>query len=36
MDLFWTISFDYNLSWWIPNLYLLIYPLYYIPKLIRA
>ncbi|TGL61602.1 DUF5360 family protein [Leptospira sarikeiensis] len=33
---FWTISFDYNLSWWIPNLYLLIYPLYYIPKLIRA
>ncbi|TGK43680.1 DUF5360 family protein [Leptospira andrefontaineae] len=33
---FWAIGNDYNISWWIPNLYLFIYPIYYIPKLIRS
>ncbi|MFB5649848.1 DUF5360 family protein [Leptospira wolffii] len=32
---FWTIRSDYNWSWWIANGYLLIYPLFYFPKLIR-
>ncbi|MGJ4746629.1 DUF5360 family protein [Leptospira sp. SA-E8] len=27
---------DYNISWWIPNLYLMIYPIFYIPKPIRS
>jgi len=28
---FWTLRSDFDLSWWIPNLYLLIYPLVFIP-----
>ncbi|MFJ6208848.1 DUF5360 family protein [Lysinibacillus sp. NPDC092081] len=31
---FWTIKLDFDLMWWIPNLFLLLYPLYFIPKLI--
>ncbi|MFP6781496.1 MAG: DUF5360 family protein [Gammaproteobacteria bacterium] len=27
---FWTIRQDFDLSWWLPNLFLLIYPLSYI------
>lgn len=33
---FWIIKADYDLMWWIPNLYLLIYPLFFIPKLIKT
>lgn len=33
---FWVIRADYNIIWWIPNLYLMIYPLYFVPKLIRS
>lgn len=33
---FWIIKADYDLMWWIPNLYLLIYPLFFIPKLLKA
>lgn len=28
---FWTIRSDFDLWWWLPNLFLLIYPLFYIP-----
>jgi len=31
---FWIIKLDFDLMWWIPNLFLLLYPLYFIPKLI--
>ncbi|MGE7941822.1 DUF5360 family protein [Lysinibacillus xylanilyticus] len=31
---FWTIKLDFDFMWWIPNLFLLLYPLYFIPKLI--
>lgn len=27
---FWTIRRDFDLSWWLPNLYLMLYPIYYI------
>ncbi len=33
---FWTLRSDYDPSWWIPNLYLLLYPLFFIPKLCVA
>ncbi|KGR74235.1 DUF5360 family protein [Ureibacillus sinduriensis] len=32
---FWTIKQDFDLMWWIPNLYLLLYPLYFIPLLLK-
>lgn len=32
---FWVIRHDFNLSWWLANLYLLVYPLFFLPKLIR-
>jgi hypothetical protein len=31
---YWYLAKDYELSWWLPNLFLLIYPLFFIPKLI--
>lgn len=33
---FWTIKLDFDLTWWLPNLYLLIYPLFFIPSLIKT
>ncbi|HDR7717612.1 YvaD family protein [Bacillus albus] len=27
---FWTIRLDFDMSWWIPNLYLLIYPCFFL------
>lgn len=27
---FWAINSDFDISWWIPNLYLLIYPVFFI------
>lgn len=27
---FWTIRLDFDISWWIPNLYLLVYPCFYL------
>lgn len=27
---FWAIRRDFDISWWLPNLYLLLYPIYYI------
>lgn len=32
---FWMIKQDYDLMWWIPNLYLLVYPMFHIPGLAR-
>ena len=33
---YWTLAGESDLSWWIPNLFLLIYPLFYIPRFIRG
>lgn len=30
---FWTIRRDFDISWWLPNLYLMLYPVYYIVSL---
>lgn len=32
---FWIIKHDFDPLWWIPNLYLLLYPLYFIPLLLK-
>lgn len=33
---FWMIKSDYDLMWWLPNLYLMLYPLFFIPKLLQT
>jgi hypothetical protein len=33
---FWIIKLDFDPMWWIPNLYLLLYPLYFIPSLLNV
>ena len=33
---FWTFTRDFSLQWWLPNIFLLLYPPYYIWKLIRS
>ncbi|MEM7530939.1 MAG: DUF5360 family protein [Chloroflexota bacterium] len=30
---FWVIRLDFDPTWWIPNLFLLIYPLFFIPRI---
>ncbi len=30
---YWVIAKDFDLSWWIPNLYLLLYPIYFLVKI---
>jgi hypothetical protein len=32
---FWVIRGDFDPTWWIPNLYLLIYPFFFLPQLLR-
>lgn len=32
---FWSIRRDFDLSWWLPNLYLMLYPVYFIIALIK-
>ena len=32
---YWTLAQETDLSWWIPNLFLLIYPFFFTPTLIR-
>ncbi len=32
---FWVIRSDYNISFWILNLFLMIYPIYFIPKFLN-
>jgi hypothetical protein len=31
----WLIRDDFDVTWWLPNLYLMLYPLFFIPKVIR-
>ncbi|QLE41079.1 hypothetical protein FD723_11875 [Nostoc sp. C052] len=31
---FWTLRLDFDLNWWLPNLFLLIYPMFFIPRII--
>ena len=33
---FWVLRSDFDISWWLPNLFLLVYPLFFIPGLIRT
>ncbi|MBG9565293.1 YvaD family protein [Brevibacillus agri] len=33
---FWAFKADFDWSWWLPNLFLLIYPLFFLPELVRA
>jgi len=33
---FWVLRSDYDISWWVPNLFLLIYPLFFIPCFING
>jgi len=33
---FWAIRSDFDVVWWLPNLFLLIYPLFFVPKLITG
>ncbi len=32
---FWVLRNDFDPSWWIPNLFLLVYPLFFIPSFVR-
>jgi Family of unknown function (DUF5360) len=32
---YWILAKDYDPTWWIPNLFLLIYPLFFIPNFIQ-
>lgn len=31
---FWTLRRDFDIAWWLPNLYLMLYPLFYLPSLL--
>lgn len=33
---YWVLAEDYNISWWIPNLFLLIYPFFFLPNFLKA
>ena len=33
---FWTLRADFDLFWWLPNAFLLLYPLFFIPALLGA
>lgn len=32
---FWVLRLDFDIMWWLPNLYLLIYPLFFIRKIVN-
>jgi len=32
---FWSLRLDFDIMWWIPNLYLLLYPIFFIIRLIQ-
>ena len=32
---YWILAKEFDLTWWLPNLFLLIYPLFFIPKMIN-
>ena len=33
---FWAIQGWFDWSWWLPNLFLMLYPLYFLPRIISA
>jgi len=33
---YWILARDFDPTWWLPNLFLLLYPLFFIPRLIRS
>ncbi|MEF3303002.1 DUF5360 family protein [Paenibacillus sp. GYB003] len=33
---FWAIRGDFDWMWWAPNLFLLLYPLFYLPGMVRG
>ncbi len=33
---FWFLRSDFDISWWIPNLFLLIYPVFFIPGFVKS
>ncbi|BDA77359.1 hypothetical protein LPTSP3_g02890 [Leptospira kobayashii] len=33
---FWGIRLDFDITWWLPNLYLLLYPIYFIRKSVKG
>jgi len=33
---FWTIRLDFDIMWWIPNLFLLVYPLFFMRKVLKG
>jgi hypothetical protein len=32
---YWALAREFDMTWWIPNLFLLLYPLFFLPKLMR-
>lgn len=32
---YWAVSREFDLTWWLPNLFLLVYPLFFIPKIVK-
>ncbi len=32
---FWALRADFDVAWWLPNAFLLLYPLFFIPKLLE-
>ena len=32
---FWTLRADFDPAWWLPNAFLLLYPLWFLPALVR-
>jgi hypothetical protein len=32
---YWALAREFDVTWWIPNLFLLLYPLFFLPKLMR-
>jgi Family of unknown function (DUF5360) len=32
---YWVLAREFDPTWWLPNLFLLIYPLFYIPSIIK-
>lgn len=33
---FWTMQSDFDITWWLPNLFLLVYPWMFIPQIIGS
>lgn len=33
---FWALRGDFDVAWWLPNVFLLLYPLWFLPRLIQG